>query len=126
MRNPQQTRKCLRKRENLSTGLPRRDSRKMPPLYLRKLAVILSSLLRERCIPPSAAVPDAPCGRILANVAVPLVLTDALHASDLLPKMRIHFGTILLLLMRRRINENMGWTDSQDCGADEIYPIHLP
>ena len=34
--------------------------------------------------------------------------------------MRIHFGTILPILMRRRINENMVWTDSQDYGADEI------
>ena len=143
MRNPQQTRKCLRKRENLSAGLPRRDSHKMPPIYLRKLAVILSPLLRERCIPPSAAVPDAPCGRILANVAVPLVLTDALHTSDLLPKMRIYFGTILspplmwqwnvLTIYHRRINnrsekdENMVWTDSQDYGADEIlsHPFTL-
>ena len=40
-------------------------------------------------------------GRCPRFAADPLVLTDALHASDLLPKMRIHFGTILLLLMRR-------------------------
>ena len=52
--------------------------------------------------------------------AVILVLTDALHASDLLPKMRILFGTILSSLMRQRINENTVWTDSQDYGADEI------
>ena len=72
---------------------------------------------------PSAAVPDVLRGRILANTAVPLVLTDALHASDLLLKMRIHFGTILSILRRRRINENMVWTDSQDYGADEILYI---
>ena len=35
-------------------------------------------------------------------------------------EMRIHLGTILSILMRRRINENMVWTDSQDYGADEI------
>ena len=35
-------------------------------------------------------------------------------------EMRIHFGMILSILMRRRINENMVWTDSQDYGADEI------
>ena len=35
-------------------------------------------------------------------------------------EMRIHFGTILSILMRQRINENMFWTDSQDYGADEI------
>ena len=40
-------------------------------------------------------------GRCPRFAAAPLVLTDALHASDLLPKMRIHFGTILSLLMRR-------------------------
>ena len=34
--------------------------------------------------------------------------------------MRIRFGLILSILMRRRINENMVWTDSQDYGADEI------
>ena len=41
--------------------------------------------------------------------------------------MRIRFGTILSLLMRRRINENMVWTDSQDYGADEIlsHPFAL-
>ena len=37
--------------------------------------------------------------------------------------MRIHFGTILSILRRRRINENMVWTDSQDYGADEILYI---
>ena len=143
MRNPQQTRKCLRKRENLSAGLPRRDSRKMPPLYLRKLAVILSSLLRERCIPPSAAVPDALCGRILANAAVLIILCGRIPASAPLPKMRIRFGTILspplmwqwnvLTIYHRRINnrseedENMVWTDSQDYGSDEIlsHPFAL-
>ena len=52
--------------------------------------------------------------------AVTLVLTDALHASDLLPKMRIRFGTILPILMKLRMNENTVWTDSQDYGADEI------
>ena len=35
-------------------------------------------------------------------------------------EMRIHFGMILSVLMKQRINENMGWTDSQDYGADEI------
>ena len=35
-------------------------------------------------------------------------------------EIRIHFGMILSILMRRRINENMVWTDSQDYGADEI------
>ena len=35
-------------------------------------------------------------------------------------EMRIHFGMILSILMKRRINENMVWTDSQDYGADEI------
>ena len=40
-------------------------------------------------------------GAFLQTPPVPLVLTDALHASDLLPKMRIHFGTILLLLMKQ-------------------------
>ena len=34
--------------------------------------------------------------------------------------MRIHFGMILSILMRRRINENTVWTNSQDYGADEI------
>ena len=34
--------------------------------------------------------------------------------------MRIHFGMILTILMKQRINENMVWTDSQDYGADEI------
>ena len=37
--------------------------------------------------------------------------------------MRIHFGTILPILRRRRINENMVWTDSQDYGVDEILYI---
>ena len=92
----------------------------MPTRYLRKLAVILSSLLRERCIPPSAAVPDAPCGRILANAAVPIILMDAFHASDLVPKMRTQFGLILTIPIRLRISENMVWTNSQDYGADEI------
>ena len=73
----------------------------------------------------------------------PLDLTDALHTSDLLPKMRIRFGTILspplmwqwnvLTIYHRRINnrsekdENMVWTDSQDYGADEIlsHPFAL-
>ena len=41
---------------------------------------------------PSATVPDVLRGRILANATVPLVMTDALYASDLLPKMRIHFS----------------------------------
>ena len=35
-------------------------------------------------------------------------------------EMRIHFGMILSILMKQRINENMVWTDSQDYGADEI------
>ena len=35
-------------------------------------------------------------------------------------EMRIHFGIILSVLMKQRINENMVWTDSQDYGADEI------
>ena len=35
-------------------------------------------------------------------------------------EMRIHFGMILSVLMKQRINENMVWTDSQDYGADEI------
>jgi len=35
-------------------------------------------------------------------------------------KMRIHLGSILLLLMRQRINENTVWTNSQDYGAYEI------
>ena len=35
-------------------------------------------------------------------------------------EMRIHFGMILSILRRRRINENTVWTDSQDYGADEI------
>ena len=34
--------------------------------------------------------------------------------------MRIHFGMILSVLMKQRINENMVWTDSQDYGADGI------
>ena len=38
-------------------------------------------------------------------------------------EIRIHFGMILSILMRRRINENMVWTDSQDYGADEILYI---
>ena len=38
-------------------------------------------------------------------------------------EMRIHFGMILSILRRRRINENMVWTDSQDYGADEILYI---
>ena len=63
-------------------------------------------------------------GRCLRFAAVPLVLTDALHASDLLPKMRIHFGTILLLLMRRRINENMGWTEFQT-NSFQITPFAI-
>ena len=37
--------------------------------------------------------------------------------------MRIHFGMILSILRRRRINENMVWTDSQDYGADELLYI---
>jgi hypothetical protein len=32
-------------------------------------------------------------------------------------EMRIQFGMILSSLRRRRINENMVWTDSQDYGA---------
>ena len=40
--------------------------------------------------------------------------------------MRIHFGLILSVLMKERINENMVWTDSQDYGADEIlYSIGI-
>ena len=90
----------------------------------------------ERCKQPSAAAPDALCWRILANAAVPIILMDALHTSDLLPQLRIYFGTILspplmwqwnvLTIYHRRINnrsekdENMVWTDSQDYGADEI------
>ena len=35
-------------------------------------------------------------------------------------EMRIHFGIILSVLMKQRINENMVWTDSQDYGVDEI------
>ena len=35
-------------------------------------------------------------------------------------EMRIHFGTILPILMKLRMNENTVWTDSQDYGADEI------
>ena len=35
-------------------------------------------------------------------------------------EMRIHFGMILSVLMKQRINENTVWTDSQDYGADEI------
>ena len=38
-------------------------------------------------------------------------------------EMRILFGIILTILRRRRINENMVWTDSQDYGADEILYI---
>ena len=34
--------------------------------------------------------------------------------------MRIRFGAILSLLIRKRMNENMVWTDSQDYSADEI------
>ena len=34
--------------------------------------------------------------------------------------MRIQFGIILSVLMRRRINENTVWIDSQDYGTDEI------
>ena len=37
--------------------------------------------------------------------------------------MRIHFGMILSILRRGRINENMVWTDSQDYGADELLYI---
>ena len=36
------------------------------------------------------------------------------------------FGAVFPFLMRKRMNENKVWTDSQDYGADEIYPIHLP
>ena len=32
-------------------------------------------------------------------------------------EMRIHFGMVLTVLRRRRINENMVWTDSLDYGA---------
>ena len=53
-----------------------------------------------------------------------LLMTDMqLHASDLLPKMRIRFGTILSLLMRQINDENTVWTDSQDYRADEILCI---
>ena len=38
-------------------------------------------------------------------------------------EMRIQFGMILSSLRRRRINENMVWTDSQDYGVDEILYI---
>ena len=38
-------------------------------------------------------------------------------------EMRIQFGMILSSLRRRRINENMIRTDSQDYGADEILYI---
>ena len=38
-------------------------------------------------------------------------------------EMRIHFGAILPILMRQRINENTVRTDSQDYGADEILYI---
>ena len=48
-------------------------------------------------------------------------LTDALHASDLLPKMRSHF--LASDVMRPKDDENTVWTDSQDYGADEIL-IH--
>ena len=39
--------------------------------------------------------------------------------------MRIHFGTILSILMRQRINENMVWTDSQDYGAKSYILAEL-
>ena len=67
---------------------------------------------------PNAASPIVLCGRILANAAVPLVLTDALHASDLLPKMRIRFDSHASNVAED--DENTLWTDSQDYGADEI------
>jgi len=67
---------------------------------------------------PNAAYPIVLCGRILANAAVPLVLTDALHASDLLPKMRIRFDSHASNVAED--DENTLWTDSQDYGADEI------
>ena len=35
-------------------------------------------------------------------------------------QMRICFGPILTLIMRRKINENTVWTDFQDYGADGI------
>ena len=38
-------------------------------------------------------------------------------------EIRIHFGSMLTILRRRRINENTIWTDSQDYGADEILYI---
>ena len=52
---------------------------------------------------PNAAYPIVLCGRILANAAVPIILMDALHASDLLPQLRIYFGTILTLPMWPRM-----------------------
>ena len=60
---------------------------------------------------PNATYPIVLCGRILANAAVPLVLTDALHASDLLPKMRIRFDSHASNVAED--DENTLWTDSQ-------------
>ena len=95
---------------------------KIPSHYLRKLAVMLSPLVWRSSRDDKRKSPKRFClltfvltggaYRFLAVchmtlfahcipqfAAVPLVLTDALHASDLLPKMRIRFGTILSLLM---------------------------
>ena len=89
----------------------------MPPRYLRKLAVMLSPLgwrnvhtaICRRPQNPVRALHPTICSRPQCLVRAhrtpqfaavpPLVLTDAFHASDLLPpKTRIHFGAILALV----------------------------
>ena len=113
----------------------------LPPFPVFFFGVMKLSYIAKTLAKPRAREGQRP--RCLRFAADPLVLTDALHASDLLPKMRIRFGTILspplmwqwnvLTIYHRRINnrsekdENMVWTDSQAYGVDEIlsHPFAL-
>ena len=62
-------------------------------------------------IPPRIRIVPRSTNNSTPNAAVPLVLTDALHASDLLPKMRIRFDSHASNVAED--DENTLWTDSQ-------------